>query len=57
VGAIRELLTRQSATLVPTPRLLWTGGDAPLLAPAIDWEDARIVPDLVLDGLAGIVSA
>jgi type III pantothenate kinase len=52
VGTIRELLARQAAGLEPTPWLVWTGGDAGTLAPWIDWEGARIVPDLVLEGLA-----
>ena len=54
VGTIRELLTRQSADLAPTPWLVWTGGDAPRLAPEIAWPDATVVPDLVLDGLARV---
>ena len=37
-----------------TPWLLWTGGDAPTLAPWVVGDDARIVPDLVLQGLARI---
>jgi hypothetical protein len=47
-------VSRQSAGLERTPWLVWTGGDAEALAPWIDWEDARIVPDLVLEGLARI---
>jgi type III pantothenate kinase len=54
VGTARELLAHQSAGLEPAPWLVWTGGDAELLAPWIDWGDARIVPDLVLEGLARI---
>ncbi len=52
VGAIRELLTRQAEGLGPSPWLVWSGGDAETLAPAIDWPGARVVPDLVLQGLA-----
>ena len=52
VGCVRELLTRQAAGLVPDPWLVWTGGDAPLLASAIEWTGARVVPYLVLEGLA-----
>jgi type III pantothenate kinase len=52
VGAIRELLTRQAEGLGPRPWLVWTGGDATALAPRIDWPEARVVPDLVLRGLA-----
>ena len=51
VGGLRELLARQSADLV-APWLVWTGGDAALLAPHVRRDDARIVPDLVLIGLA-----
>jgi type III pantothenate kinase len=52
VGAIRELLARQAAGLEPDPWLVWTGGDAAVLAPWIDWGDASVVPDLVPEGLA-----
>ncbi len=51
VGAIRELLTRQATDLSPLLWLVWTGGDAPLLAPSIAWGAACVVPDLVLHGL------
>ena len=54
VGAVRELLTRQAAGLAPAPWLVWTGGDAEAIAPRIDWPDARVVPDLVLEGLARV---
>jgi type III pantothenate kinase len=54
VGTTRELLARQAAGLEPKPWLVWTGGDAESLAPWIEWHDARIVPDLVLEGLARI---
>jgi type III pantothenate kinase len=52
VGAIRELLSRQAEGLDPPPWLVWTGGDAQRLAPWIDRPGARVVPDLVLLGLA-----
>ena len=52
VGCVRELLTRQAAGLTPDPWLVWTGGDAALLAPAIEWTGASVVPYLVLEGLA-----
>jgi type III pantothenate kinase len=55
VGCVRELLMRQAAGLTPDPWLMWTGGDAALLAPAIEWTDARVVPYLVLEGLAWTV--
>lgn len=53
VGAVRELLTRQAIGLNEAPWVVWTGGDADPLARAVDWPDARVVPDLVLRGLAG----
>ena len=53
VGTIRELLIRQSEGLEPTPWLVWTGGDAPTFARWVDWPDAVVVPDLVLEGLKG----
>jgi type III pantothenate kinase len=57
VGAVRELLARQASGLSPEPWLVWTGGDAPLLAPWIPWEGATVVPDLVLNGLARLAFA
>ena len=54
VGSIRELLERQATDLSPSPWLLWTGGDAPTLAPWVVGDDAHIVPDLVLQGLARV---
>lgn len=52
VGAIRELLARQAEGLDPPPWLIWTGGDAPTLAPKVCGPGALILADLVLDGLA-----
>jgi type III pantothenate kinase len=49
VGAIRELLTRQDE---PSGWIVWTGGDAAVLAPHVRPEGPVIVPDLVLEGLA-----
>lgn len=54
VGSIRELLTRQAVDLAPSPWLVWTGGDASILAPTIDWAEVQVVPDLVLAGLARV---
>jgi type III pantothenate kinase len=51
VGAIRELVTRQSAGLTPLPWLIWTGGDASTFARWVDWPGAVVVPHLVLEGL------
>jgi type III pantothenate kinase len=50
VGAIRELVTRQSEGLMSRPWLLWTGGDAPTFAPWVA-DSPEIVPHLVLEGL------
>lgn len=52
VGAIRELIARQCAGMGGTPAVIWTGGDAPLLAPWASGAEARVVPDLVLMGAA-----
>jgi hypothetical protein len=56
VGAVRELLARQSEGMDQggPPWVVWTGGDAPALARAVDWPGARVVPDLVLHGLAAV---
>lgn len=51
-GAVRELLARQRPDLSGEPRVVWTGGDAELLAPAVEGDSALIAPDLVLRGLA-----
>jgi type III pantothenate kinase len=52
VGAVRELLDRQAADLGKEPWVIWTGGDAALLAGAIAGSEARVEPDLVLLGLS-----
>ncbi|MBY0395516.1 MAG: type III pantothenate kinase, partial [Thermoleophilia bacterium] len=57
VGAIRELLTRQSAGLGGVPWVAWSGGDAEVLADCVDWPGATVVPDLVLRGLADVETA
>ncbi len=54
VGSIRELLERQATDLSPSPWFLWTGGDAPTLAPWVVGDEAHMVPDLVLQGLARV---
>ena len=54
VGAIRELLARQADDMIGISSVLWTGGDAELLARAVAGNDARIEPDLVLLGLARV---
>jgi type III pantothenate kinase len=54
VGAVRELLARQEADLGRDPLVVWTGGDADLLAPPIFGDRARIEPNLILDALAEV---
>jgi len=56
VGAVRELVERQKADLGSDPWVIWTGGDAALLAGAIAGSNARVEPDLVLMGLCRAVS-
>jgi type III pantothenate kinase len=56
VGAIRELLARQADDLPPDPWIVWTGGDAAVLAGPISGSQARIEPDLVLIGLAQLAN-
>ncbi|AMV37545.1 type III pantothenate kinase [Planctomyces sp. SH-PL62] len=51
VGAVRELLARQAVDLGAAPLVVWTGGDAFRLAPAVEGPAARVIPDLVLQGL------
>jgi type III pantothenate kinase len=60
VGAIREILARQSMAggggsgAETEPWVLWSGGDAPELASSVQGTTARVVPDLVLHGLAAL---
>jgi type III pantothenate kinase len=56
VGAVRELLTRQSAGLGAKPWVVFSGGDAKVLRDSVGWQDAQLVLDLVLHGLALIGS-
>jgi type III pantothenate kinase len=51
VGSVRELIARQTFPDGQSPWVVWTGGDAPRLAPAVSGDTAVIVPDLVLLGL------
>jgi type III pantothenate kinase len=51
VGVVRELIDRQRRELGAEVDVVWTGGAARMLAPPIE-PGARIVPDLVLKGLA-----
>jgi type III pantothenate kinase len=57
VGAVRELLDRQSADLGDEPWVIWTGGDAVLLGGAVLGAAARIEPDLVLTGLSQVLTS
>jgi type III pantothenate kinase len=57
VGAVRELLARQGEDLSGDPWVLWTGGDAAILAPHVSGDKARIEPDLVLVGLSQMAVA
>jgi type III pantothenate kinase len=52
VGALRELLARQTFDCGKSPWIVWTGGDASVLAAAVSGGDSCVVPDLVLWGLA-----
>ncbi len=54
VGAIREILTRQDAGPQQDnpPWVVWTGGDAPALAPHLLGNGVWVRPFLVLEGLA-----
>jgi type III pantothenate kinase len=52
VGVVRELLARQVADQAEEPWVVWTGGDAVILAPHVGSEHARVEPDLVLIGLS-----
>ena len=52
VGSVRELIRAQDLPDASSRMRIWTGGDAPLLAPEIDGPSPRIIPELVLRGLA-----
>ena len=51
VGAVKELLARQTFDPGQSPWIIWTGGDSEHLARSVSGEHARIIPDLVLSGL------
>lgn len=51
VGALREIVERYATELREWPRLVITGGNAPLVAELADYVDA-VVPDLCLMGVA-----
>ena len=54
VGAVRELLARQEPDLGKNLWVVWTGGDAELLAPPIFGANAHIEPNLILGALAEV---
>jgi type III pantothenate kinase len=54
VGAVRELLARQRDDLDGDPWVVWTGGDAALLAPPVSGPDVRIEANLILLGIAAV---
>lgn len=51
LGALREIVERYATELREWPRLVITGGNAPLVAEMTDYVDA-VVPDLCLMGIA-----
>lgn len=55
-GAVERLVEEYRRTLGAAMQLLLTGGDAPLLAPRLRVPH-RVVPDLVLNGLARIADS
>jgi hypothetical protein len=56
VGAGRVLLARQADDSPEDPWIVLSGGDSRLLSGPIVTKGARIEPDLVLIGLAQLVS-
>ncbi|MEM8865611.1 MAG: type III pantothenate kinase [Planctomycetota bacterium] len=54
VGAVREIIARQSDRLVTPPQVFLTGGAAPSVARLLGGPDrtVRYLPDLVLSGIA-----
>jgi type III pantothenate kinase len=57
VGAVRELISRQTAQWNADHWIIWTGGDSAVLAGSIAGDKAWIEPHLVLLGLARMASA
>jgi type III pantothenate kinase len=51
VGGIRALAQEMAAGTTVAPHLFLTGGDAPLLAPALEGPDVRLWPTMTLEGL------
>jgi type III pantothenate kinase len=54
VGAVRELLARQRDDLDGDPWVVWTGGDAAILAPPVSGPDARVETHLILLGISAV---
>lgn len=54
VGAVRELLARQEPDLGRDPLVVWTGGDAELLAPQVCGDRTIVEPNLILGALADV---
>lgn len=52
VGLAGELIARQSEGWPEPPEVIWTGGDGRAIAREVEGPRARVVPDLVLIGLA-----
>jgi type III pantothenate kinase len=52
VGMARELINKQAEEFGVTPYVIWTGGDAQLLAPRVTGSQSRVEADLVLAGMA-----
>jgi type III pantothenate kinase len=52
VGAVRELIFRQTGDLGPRPWVIWTGGDAERLAAQITEYESRVEPDLIFTAIA-----
>jgi type III pantothenate kinase len=52
VGMARELIAKQAEEFGVAPYVIWTGGDAHLLAPRVTGSESRIEADLVLAGMA-----
>jgi type III pantothenate kinase len=55
VGAVRELIVRQTADLGANPWVVWTGGDAERLAAQITEYKTQVEPDLILQSIAEMV--
>jgi type III pantothenate kinase len=51
VGAVKELIARQTFEGSQRPWIVWTGGDAEELAVSVEGSNALVIPDLVLHGV------